>query len=248
MSYLLAIYNAEEFYSDYGKNVPVKIRSNINSDANYESYSDCLKKFKESLEEYYTSYRGEIWGNFKITDDDPIQESDNKSYKIQSVDNQFYIKERKFSKRREKCKKKEKLSQKWCQSNGNKYKIYKILYYGTNDCLNSDFYGFLIENKKLPKLVRDFIPDIIPLEKKSKLRFTTMENNVYEEYLYKKLTEEVGEFLYDKNIEELADIHEVLEAIMKVKGFSFEELEIVKSSKKRERGGFDKQILMEVLD
>ena len=107
----------------------------------------------------------------------------------------------------------------------------------------------------MSKLVRDLIPEIIPKEKRSGLKFTTVDDDTFESLLKDKLIEEVNEFLEAERLgkssndilEELADIYEVLESIMKVKKFAFEELNRVKEQKKKERGGFEKQILMEAI-
>ena len=69
-----------------------------------------------------------------------------------------------------------------------------------------------------------------------------------EEYWQKlkaKLAEEVGEFRRDENIEELADILEVIDAIIEHKGFDRAELQRIKAEKAEERGGFKKRIILE---
>lgn len=61
--------------------------------------------------------------------------------------------------------------------------------------------------------------------------------------LNKKLDEETAEYKADKNLEELADILEVIYALGNVIG-SAEELMAVYEKKHLERGGFDKRILL----
>ena len=63
--------------------------------------------------------------------------------------------------------------------------------------------------------------------------------------LNKKLLEEVNEYLSDNNIEELADIKEVFLAILKAKGISDEELELVRLDKVSKRGSFNDKIFLE---
>ena len=46
------------------------------------------------------------------------------------------------------------------------------------------------------------------------------------------------------NIEELADLLEVIYAATKARGYSIEELEKVRVEKVEKRGGFDKKILL----
>ena len=60
--------------------------------------------------------------------------------------------------------------------------------------------------------------------------------------LIKKLKEEVGEFLEEKNTEELADIIEVVNAIKKLS--EFENVEEIRLKKLEEKGGFEKRIIL----
>lgn len=53
------------------------------------------------------------------------------------------------------------------------------------------------------------------------------------------------EFHQDKNLEELADIMEVIFALAKNLGFSEEDLLDKRLAKKEARGGFDKNIVLE---
>ena len=96
---------------------------------------------------------------------------------------------------------------------------------------------------KFNKLVRDKIPEII--EGKNKVPVTKILNlKEYKEALNKKLQEEVDEFLESGEIEELADIIEVIYAITGTKESTIEEVEKVRQQKKKERGGFDQKILL----
>lgn len=91
------------------------------------------------------------------------------------------------------------------------------------------------------KLVRDFIPEII--EKNGGTAITrTLTDEEFKIYLEKKLDEEVAEFHESKSIEELADILEVLCALIHVYGS--ESVYITHLVKRVERGGFDKKILL----
>ncbi len=95
----------------------------------------------------------------------------------------------------------------------------------------------------MSKLVRDKIPEIIQNENRD-CETRVVSGKEYYLRLKDKLDEEVDEFLEDDSIEELADIYEVLEAIVKLK-CSFNELEKVKEKKKEERGGFEKGVILE---
>ncbi len=94
------------------------------------------------------------------------------------------------------------------------------------------------------KLVRDKIPEII---KNSGKQFDIHIADTSEalKLLEAKLDEEVAEFHQDKNLEELADIMEVIFALAKNLGFSEEDLLNKRLAKKEERGGFDKNIILE---
>ena len=94
------------------------------------------------------------------------------------------------------------------------------------------------------KLVRDKIPQII--EDNGDKPFTkilTDEENLKQ--LNIKLTEEVNEYLTDNNIEELADIVEVIYGILKAKNVSLEEFEKIRLNKKEKRGGFENKVFLE---
>ena len=56
--------------------------------------------------------------------------------------------------------------------------------------------------------------------------------------------EEVNEFLEDKNLEELADVMEVLFGLAREIGYSEEDLIRKREEKKGERGGFEEGIVL----
>lgn len=95
------------------------------------------------------------------------------------------------------------------------------------------------------KLVRDLIPHVIPSDKLSLYNFSIANEHEYSCYLEDKLLEEVNEYIEDKNEEELADILEVIDAIIVNKGFNKERILLIKEYKKIKRGGFEKRIIME---
>ena len=93
------------------------------------------------------------------------------------------------------------------------------------------------------KLVRDRIPEIIAKNGKT----CTTEILSDEEYLKMvdaKLDEELAEYHKDQNIEELADLLEVLYAAAKARGYTPEDLESVRAEKAEKRGAFKKKILL----
>lgn len=93
------------------------------------------------------------------------------------------------------------------------------------------------------KLVRDKIPEIIEASGKS-CETKILSDEEYLQMLDKKLDEELAEYHQEKNVEELADLLEVLYATAKARGYSIEELEQVRVDKQKARGGFDMKILL----
>ena len=93
------------------------------------------------------------------------------------------------------------------------------------------------------KLVRDKIPEII--EEQGRICVTEVLSD--EEYLCMvdaKLDEELAEYHKDQNIEELADLMEVIYAAAVARGYTIEQLEQVRAQKAAKRGGFQKKILL----
>ena len=94
------------------------------------------------------------------------------------------------------------------------------------------------------KLVRDKIPDIIRAE--GRIANTRILNDAeYRDKLNEKLQEEVKEYLDDNNVEELADIVEVVYWILNSMDVSVEEFERVRKSKAEKRGAFRERVFLE---
>ena len=93
------------------------------------------------------------------------------------------------------------------------------------------------------KLVRDFIPNIIEADGKSCI-YETLSDEDYIYLLDQKLNEELAEYQESKSLEELADLLEVIQAVVKARGWALEELEQVRAAKAAKRGGFEKMILL----
>lgn len=98
--------------------------------------------------------------------------------------------------------------------------------------------------KEFNKLVRDKIPEIMQNDGEIPV-FHTLSDEDYKKELDKKLQEEVQEYLKDDNGEELADIVEVIEAILKFKNISLEEFKSIKNDKRNRKGSFDKKVFLE---
>lgn len=102
--------------------------------------------------------------------------------------------------------------------------------------------------KSYHKLVRDRIPEIIESDGKTCV-CETLSDEDYISLLDQKLNEELAEYQESKSLEELADLLEVIQAVVKARGWTVEELEQVRAEKATKRGGFDKKILLkEVLE
>lgn len=93
------------------------------------------------------------------------------------------------------------------------------------------------------KLVRDRIPEIIASDGKTCV-CETLSDEDYLRLLDAKLTEELSEYQESRSLEELADLLEVLRAVAKARGWTWEELERARQDKAAERGGFEKKILL----
>lgn len=97
--------------------------------------------------------------------------------------------------------------------------------------------------KEYNKLVRDKIPEIIRADGKE-CEIRVAEGKEKYDLLEKKLMEEVNEFLEDKNLEELADVMEVLFGLAREMEYSEEDLIRKRQEKKRERGGFEEGVIL----
>lgn len=93
------------------------------------------------------------------------------------------------------------------------------------------------------KLVRDKIPEIIESDGKT-CKTELLSDEEYIKMIDAKLDEELAEYHKDQNIEELADLMEVIYAAALARGYSLEDLEMVREKKIQERGGFEKRILL----
>jgi predicted house-cleaning noncanonical NTP pyrophosphatase (MazG superfamily) len=102
-----------------------------------------------------------------------------------------------------------------------------------------------MKEKSYNKLVRDNIPEYLDGKGISYEKKVATEEE-YKEELFKKLQEEIEEFLISKNPEELADIIEVVEALKKLP--EFKDIENVRLDKLRKRGGFEKRFIVKGID
>jgi len=100
-----------------------------------------------------------------------------------------------------------------------------------------------MEKTTYNKLVRDMIPEIIEAEGK-KAVVETMDDESYIKLLKEKLVEELNEFLESDDVAELADMGEVMHALLEYKGVSIETFQRIRLEKLEKRGGFKKRLLL----
>jgi predicted house-cleaning noncanonical NTP pyrophosphatase (MazG superfamily) len=97
------------------------------------------------------------------------------------------------------------------------------------------------------KLVRDNIPDIIEKDGKT-CEYHIANHDEYKARLYKKMREELDEFIDTPCYEEAADIWEVFIAICHVHELSMIRVELAAEEKRYKRGKFDDRIILEKVD
>ena len=93
------------------------------------------------------------------------------------------------------------------------------------------------------KLVRDRIPEIIRASGKS-CTTEVLSDEAYLRMIDAKLDEELAEYHQEQNLEELADLLEVLRAAVIARGYTLDELESIRAQKAAKRGGFAQKILL----
>lgn len=98
------------------------------------------------------------------------------------------------------------------------------------------------------KLVRDRIPEIIEASGRTCIT-EVLPDDAYIQALDAKLNEELAEYQQSKSLEELADLLEVMGAVVKARGYTWDDLTRVRKEKRACRGAFDQRIfLKEVIE
>lgn len=108
---------------------------------------------------------------------------------------------------------------------------------------------------KYHKLVRDRIPEIIRENGGKPFFHEIRDDDVYHEELALKLVEEAKEALEAQQkddrkalLTEIADVQEVLRALMLAYNIDHFEVELVRVKRQTERGGFKKRFLLELVE
>ena len=97
--------------------------------------------------------------------------------------------------------------------------------------------------KTYNKLVRDRIPEIIEASG-AKCKTRVLSDEEYIKMVDAKLDEELAEYHKDQNLEEVADLLEVIYAAAVARGYSIEQLEEERATKAKKRGAFEKRLLL----
>ena len=98
------------------------------------------------------------------------------------------------------------------------------------------------------KLVRDKIPENIDSEPGRKSKYRILNDSEYLTELNKKVLEESNEFIEENSIEELGDLMEVINSIMKLKGYKMEDVHKSMKAKADKKGTFNNKIYLEYID
>ena len=94
------------------------------------------------------------------------------------------------------------------------------------------------------KLVRDTIPEEINKKSDRKANYRILDDNEYLKELDKKLFEEAHEFVEEHSTQELADLMEVIGAIMKANNISLDDVEVARNIKNEKKGKFENKIYL----
>jgi len=97
----------------------------------------------------------------------------------------------------------------------------------------------------MKKLVRDKIPIILDQNKVKYRKYIVKNKEELKQYLIRKLIEEAEEFKENPCEEEIADIIEVIEAIIETFDYDKNKILCIKRRKYQERGGFKEGIIIE---
>ncbi len=93
------------------------------------------------------------------------------------------------------------------------------------------------------KLVRDKIPALIRMNGETPSVRVASPAEI-DSLLREKLVEEAEEFRASGSVEELADVLEVIHAILSRRGIDYEEIDTIRREKRRDRGGFEQQYVL----
>jgi predicted house-cleaning noncanonical NTP pyrophosphatase (MazG superfamily) len=94
------------------------------------------------------------------------------------------------------------------------------------------------------KLVRDLVPEILKA-KGVDAKVHSADPEEYESVLLEKLREEVLEFKNNKSMDQLADLLDVVDELIKVEHWTHEQVEATRIQRRQEKGTFSKRLVLE---
>ena len=97
------------------------------------------------------------------------------------------------------------------------------------------------------KLIRDNNVKLME-DKGRKVTYEILDDKRYGQELDKKLQEEVSEYLADYSVEEMADVMEVIYAMLDFRGITMEEVEKVRLNKRNLKGAFKNKIFLKAVE
>ena len=100
-----------------------------------------------------------------------------------------------------------------------------------------------ISGKGHPSTAREISSEIIEADGKTCVT-EILPDEQYLKMLDAKLSEELAEYQESKSLEEMADLLEVIRAVVNARGWTWEQLEQARQEKAVQRGGFEKKILL----
>ena len=100
-----------------------------------------------------------------------------------------------------------------------------------------------MDTKKYNKVIRDKIPEIIA-DSGKKYDLKQLDDESFLAEIEKKLIEEVNEYSESKDIEELADLLEVIYRISELRGVNSDELDEIRKDKAEKRGIFANNLFL----
>ena len=96
---------------------------------------------------------------------------------------------------------------------------------------------------KYNKAIRDKIPEIIA-DSGKKHNLKQLDDESFLAELEKKLIEEINEYAESKDVEELADLLEVIYRISELRGVNSDELDEIRKDKAEKRGKFNSNLFL----
>ena len=94
------------------------------------------------------------------------------------------------------------------------------------------------------KLVRDNIPQFIRQDGREPVTHVADEKE-FRQKLKDKFLEEAKEYIQSETIQEMADVFEVITAILEIQGWDIEQIVAVQKKIRAERGAFSKRIILD---